>query len=110
MKKLGRRNFLKGLAVVGATISPVGKVVQLLELKCSNCSASLIITGAYSCECEYCGAKYAVTNLDQVLEDDGWDVCHCECHDSYFWDHDSYFWIDGCTKCDCASTGDWRKL
>lgn len=89
MKKLTRRNFIKGLAVAGATLSPVGKVVQLQELKCANCSAPLVITGEFSCGCEYCGARYAVTNLDEIVK--------AEEEPNHRWNDSDYFW-DGINR------------
>ena len=79
-----RRDFLKGLAVVGAALTPGVKAVQLQELKCVNCQAPLVITGEYSCECEYCGAEYVVSNLEEAIDPEPED--RSSDPSDYFWD------------------------
>lgn len=67
-KPVSRREFLRALGVTAAAgVAKPISVIQLLELKCANCQAALAITGNNTCECGYCGAKYVVGNLDEVV-------------------------------------------
>ena len=42
--------------------------IELLHLRCkSGCGAPLVITDDDLAECEYCGCRYFVTNMDEIL-------------------------------------------
>jgi hypothetical protein len=45
-----------------------GREVKLVALRCLGCGGALTIAGNYLCECEYCGGKYVVSNLPDIVQ------------------------------------------
>ena len=61
----------------------------ITELKCSNCGAPLAIISRQVAECEYCSARFLVSNMDEIVMDTKSEVV-----DDYWDDPDDMYFCD----------------